>query len=31
VQYRDPTPNACAVSLGGTINTSQALSIVWGP
>jgi hypothetical protein len=30
-QYRDPSPNACNVSLGGTVNTSQALTIVWAP
>jgi hypothetical protein len=30
-QYRDPSPNNCNVSIGGTVNTSQAIAFVWGP
>jgi hypothetical protein len=30
-QYRDANPNNCNVSLGGTVNTTQAVTIVWQP
>jgi hypothetical protein len=31
VHYRDPNPNNCNVSLGGTANISSATTIRWGP